>query len=279
LHPEPFDASKDEDGRPNSDAGEATQAAVPGAAARPSRPFLRIAHRGAAGLAPENTLGGIEKALSYSVDMVEIDVRPCADGTLVVFHDDELKRVTGRPGRVSTSTLADLRAIDLGGGERIPTLEETLALLRGRAQVNLDQKRDNLASELLDAIDRAGAREETMLSGNARRTFHAFRELAPSVSIAVSIDAPWLTYLVAHVSPSGARAEADRMIAKAQAAAADQVTLAYRLASPRVVKRLHQAGLPVLTWTVDSLRAMRALRRAGVDGITSNRPDLLATLV
>src|SRR5260370_38113637 len=103
----------DEDGRPNSDAGEAAHAAVPGAEARPSRPFLRIAHRGAAGLALENTLGGIEKALSYGVDMVEIDVRPCADGTLVVFHDDELKRVTGRPGRVSTSTLADLRSVDL----------------------------------------------------------------------------------------------------------------------------------------------------------------------
>src|SRR5690348_10163135 len=67
-------------------------------------PFLRIAHRGAPTLEPENTLRGIEAALRFGVEMVEIHVRPCADGTLVVIHDDDLRRVTGREGRVSTST-------------------------------------------------------------------------------------------------------------------------------------------------------------------------------
>ena len=73
----------------------------------PSWPFLRIAHRGAAGLEPENTMRGIEAALRFGVEMVEIDVRPCADGTLVVVHDDDLERVAGRSGRVSASMFAE----------------------------------------------------------------------------------------------------------------------------------------------------------------------------
>jgi glycerophosphoryl diester phosphodiesterase len=246
-----------------------------------SWPFLRIAHRGAAGLEPENTMRGIEVALHYSVEMVEIDVRPCVDGTLVVVHDDDLRRVSGRPGRVSASTLAELKSYDVGKGERIPTLDEVLAFLRGRALVNIDQKADNLAPQLLRSIDRAGKRDETMLSGGALGTFRAMRELAPSIGIALSLDASWgaaAKYWLARHTSAGARGQAGWIMAGARRAGVQDVTLDYRLASPGVVKRLHRAGMVVLTWTVDDLGTMRALKRAGVDGITSNRPDLLAEL-
>jgi glycerophosphoryl diester phosphodiesterase len=249
---------------------------------RPARPFLRIAHRGAAALEPENTLRGIEKALSFGVDMVEVDVRPCAGGTLVIIHDDDLKRLTGSSkARVSTSTLAYLKTVDAGKGERIPTLEEVLALLRGRAQVNLDLKKDRIASQLLRAIDRAGNREETMLSGGAVTTFRAFREVAPSVRTARSIGASWHRshrYFLARYTPAGARSQAARITGAARASSAGYVTLDWRIATAGVVQRLHRAGLAVLTWTVDDLSTMHALKHAGVDGITSNRPDLLAQL-
>jgi glycerophosphoryl diester phosphodiesterase len=213
--------------------------------------------------------------------MVEVDVRPCADGTLVVIHDDDLMRLTGRPGRVSTSSLAELKTRDLGEGERIPTLEEALALLRGRALVNLDQKRDGLAPRLLEAIDRAGSREETMLSGCAATTFRAFREIAPSIRLARSVGSSWrhaYRYALARYTAAGARGQAGRMLGAARNTAADCVTLDWRIAAAGVVQRLHRAGMPVLTWTVDDLPTMQALKRAGVDGVTSNRPDLLAQL-
>jgi glycerophosphoryl diester phosphodiesterase len=248
----------------------------------PSWPsFLRIGHRGAAALEPENTLRSIEAALRFGVEMVEVDVRPCGDGTLVVIHDDDLQRLTGRKGLVSTSTLAELRTLRVGRTEGIPTLEEVLALLRGRALVNLDQKRDNLAPDLLRAIDRAGRRDETMLSGRGRGTFPAMRELAPSVRIARSVGASWKSahrIALARYTAAGARAQAGRIIARAHAGPADGATIDWRLATAGVVARLHRAGLPVLTWTVDDLPTMLALKRAGVDGITSNRPDLLAQL-
>jgi len=247
----------------------------------PGVPFLRIGHRGAAALEPENTLRGIETALRFGVDMVEVDVRPCADGTLVIAHDDHFKRVTGRRGRVSATALAELKALDVGKGERIPTLEEVLALLRGRALVNLDQKRDNLAQQLLRAIDRAGKREETMLSGNAAATFRAFHELAPSVRLAENAGAPWNRLhqrLLARYSAGAARSQAGRILAAVRGARADCATIDWRLAAPDVVRRLHRARVPVLIWTVDDLPTMQALKRAGVDGVTSNRPDLLMQL-
>ena len=244
-------------------------------------PFLRIAHRGAAALEPENTLRAIETALRFGVEMVEIDTRPCGDGTLVVIHDDALKRTAGVAGNVSELPLSTLRRLDAGRGERIPTLEEALALLKGRALVNIDQKVDGIAPELLRAIDRAGRREETMLSGGAYTTFRAMHELAPSIHCAVSIGArrrhiPRI--LLARWTAAGARGQVGRFLARAQRACTDGVTLEHWLASAGVVARCKRAGLHVLTWTVDDLPSMRLLRAAGVDGITSNRPDLLRQL-
>src|SRR5260370_8799515 len=87
-----------------------------------SWPFLRIGHRGAAGLEPENTLRGIETALRFGVDMVEVDVRPCADGALLVIHDDDLKRGTGRRGRCSTTPLDHRNTRDSRKRVHIPPL-------------------------------------------------------------------------------------------------------------------------------------------------------------
>jgi glycerophosphoryl diester phosphodiesterase len=240
--------------------------------------FLRVGHRGAAALEPENTLRGLEAALRIGVEMVEIDARPCADGTLMVVHDDDLQRVAGEHRLVSASTREQLRKVDVGKGERIPTLEEALALLRGRALVNIDQKVDDIAPALLAAIDRAGCREETMLSGNARRTFLAMRELAPSVTISYSVDANWWDAprrMLSRWSDAAARGEAGRLIGSARRSGASTLTLDWRLASARVVAQCHRARLRVLVWTVDDLPSMRRLKADGVDGITSNRPDLL----
>ncbi len=244
-------------------------------------PFLRIAHRGAAGLEPENTLRAMQRAIDLGVEMVEIDVRPCGDGTLMVIHDDTLDRVAGAPVRVSDLTVEQLQQFDLGKGECVPRLDEALDLLCGKVLVNLDQKADGIAPQLLQAIDHAGNRQDVMLSGNARATFAAFRELAPDVHIALSIDAhrrDWLQILSAKWLKDAARGQAATLVGMARAAGLGGVTLDYHLASRNVVHYCKQAGLHVLTWTVDDLPTMRALRDAGVDGITSNRPDLLMRL-
>jgi glycerophosphoryl diester phosphodiesterase len=169
----------------------------------------------------------------------------------------------------------------MGKGERMPTLEEALSLLRGRALVNLDQKVDNLAPQLLHAIARAGSLEETLLSGAASRTFHAMRELAPSLPFALSIDVGVRDLplrVLARLFSAGANGQSARLLGHARAAGTDLLALDWRLASRMVVERLSRAGVYVLTWTVDDLATMRVVRQAGVHGITSNRPDLLMHL-
>ncbi|WP_372695342.1 glycerophosphodiester phosphodiesterase, partial [Immundisolibacter sp.] len=106
--------------------------------------MLRIAHRGASALAPENTLAAVRRAVEFGIPWVEVDVQACADG-LVVIHDDTLERTTDGHGPVATQPLAALRRLDAGGGERIPLPQEVLDLCRGRCAVNLELKGPDVA--------------------------------------------------------------------------------------------------------------------------------------
>jgi glycerophosphoryl diester phosphodiesterase len=102
--------------------------------------FFRIGHRGAAGHAPENTIKSFLKAVELGCDMTELDVHVCGSGEVVVFHDEEVFRTTNGNGFVSQMTLEQLRALDAGEGEKIPTLEEVLTALKGRIQLNIELK-------------------------------------------------------------------------------------------------------------------------------------------
>jgi glycerophosphoryl diester phosphodiesterase len=95
------------------------------------RKVLRIGHRGAAGYAPENTLASIEKAISFGLDFVEVDVQRTNDGHLVILHDERVDRTTNGTGLVSEMPLRSLRKLDAGAGQGIPTLGEVLQTASG----------------------------------------------------------------------------------------------------------------------------------------------------
>jgi glycerophosphoryl diester phosphodiesterase len=99
-----------------------------------------IGHRGAAGHAPENTLRSFHKAVELGADMVELDVHLCATGEPVVIHDDTVDRTTDRSGRVRDLSLDELKALDAGDGERVPTLVEVIDEMSGRAALNVELK-------------------------------------------------------------------------------------------------------------------------------------------
>ncbi|HKX51703.1 MAG TPA: glycerophosphodiester phosphodiesterase family protein, partial [Candidatus Binatia bacterium] len=109
--------------------------------------FLRIAHRGGSGSFPENTRLAVEKAIEARADMIELDCQLSSDGHVVIFHDERLVRITGAGGIVNRTPLEQLKRLDVGGwrnaafkGERIPTLEEVVALVGGEAELCLDIK-------------------------------------------------------------------------------------------------------------------------------------------
>jgi glycerophosphoryl diester phosphodiesterase len=245
--------------------------------------FLRIAHRGAPGRAAENSLRGFLLAMTLGADMVETDVRVTADGALVLAHDDVMKVPGQQPVQIAGTTLATLRRVALDG-EPPATLSEALDLRHHGAPLafNLDIKTCDMARVLVRALRDAGRREGILLTGQALGTFTAVRAAEPWVCAALTCSAG------KRAAPARALARALpavggpllglQLATAARRARIGAVTLEHPLATPETVRVCHHAGLRVLVWTVDDPVHMRALRAAGVDGITTNCVDLLAAL-
>jgi len=102
--------------------------------------FLKIGHRGAMGYEPENTLRSFKKALDLKVDMIELDVYVCKSDELIVIHDDKVDRTTNGQGYVVNKTFEELRTLDAGKNEKIPTLSEVLNLVNRKAKLNIELK-------------------------------------------------------------------------------------------------------------------------------------------
>lgn len=227
-----------------------------------------VGHRGVRGARPENTVAAIELAASQGAHAVEIDVRPCASGELVVAHDPTLERVTGGDDQraISSLTRVDLAAVDLGGGARLPCLHTVLDRCAALG-IGLNVELKNDVPDRFRAV-RAAARalrsrdDLTMVvSSFDPRMLAAFRHLAPRVPIALLLH-PEHPNVQLFAAPLGAVA----------------VHLARSLAGSAAIARWHRRGLSVWVWTVnDPLEAERLLQD-GADGIISDNPDRLAPL-
>jgi len=256
-------------------------------APRPSfsrRSVTVIAHRGASAAAPENTLPAIALAAEMSADLVEVDVQMTRDGELVVIHDTTLRRTTDAsvrfprqgPWNVADFTLDQIRSLDAGSwfdtrfaGIVVPTLAEVLDTLWGRAGLLLEIKAPALypriASTVAAELDRRGwldaPPQPLVVQSFDWDVMRAFNRLAPQVTVGLLGGAPSLRQL------SGVSAWAD------------QLNTHHRLTSARLVHRVHASGMATWPYTVDDPHRMRSLIESGVDGIISNRPDLLAALL
>ena len=245
--------------------------------------FLRIAHRGTPGRAPENSLRGFMLAMTLGADMVETDVRVTADGALVLAHDDVVKVPGRRPVQIACTTLAMLRRFALDG-EPPATLSEALDLRHHGMPLafNLDIKTCDTARALVRALRAAGRREGILLTGHAPGTFTAVRAAEPWVCAALTCSAGRRSTPARALSRAlpipGGLLLGRHLANAARRARVGALTLEHPFATPQTVRVCHHAGLRVLVWTVDDPAHMRALRAAGVGGITTNRVDLLATL-
>ena len=114
---------------------------------------LKIGHRGAPGYEPENTLRSFEKAISMGVDMVELDVHKCKSGELVVIHDKKVNRTTNKKGFVKNKNLQQLKTLDAGKKEKIPTLKEVLDFINKRVKINIELKGPKTTEAVLKLIE------------------------------------------------------------------------------------------------------------------------------
>lgn len=243
----------------------------------PARSLVRIAHAGGGSLAAPNSLEGIARSLSYGVEMIEIDVRSTRDGRLVLSHDD----VAGRTS-IAASAFDDLRRAQ----PEIASLDEALDVVAGRTTLNLDIKDAPSMSRVGATVRAHGAVERCIVSCLERPWLMALSDLEPAIPAFLSYPAdkggasqkPWLKPVVDGVVSLMRMTLPSRLPRMVRGLDGAGVTLYHPLITPRLVALVHGMRLSLYAWTVDDPARMRELVEMGVDGITSNRPDLLAEL-
>lgn len=236
-------------------------------ASQPREAVTIVAHRG--GIVegvPENTLAAFQRSISLGVDVIEIDIRGTRDGEIVILHDETLDRTTNGTGRVTDNDLDDLKALDAGGGARIPTYEEVLALVSGTGVALL---LDIKVSPALDKGRVVRLTEEHEAVGNV------------IVGVRTLADLEELRALAPNLRTLGfvsARADIEAFVA----AGVDIIRLWPRWirADPDLVARVQALGTPVWTTAGDAPRQeLEELVALGLDGILTDRPGVLADLL
>lgn len=240
---------------------------------RPGEPPLVYGHRGVRGAAPENTMAAFEEAAAQGADGIELDVRPCGSGELVVCHDPDLTRATGGADRRAVHLLSyrELSLVDVGEGQRPPRLSEVLAWARGRRlRVNVEVKGDvpdRLAAARLAVRAIAGvpdAERYVLLSSFYPGILRAAAAMGCPTALAGLFHAgqkhyhPWR--LVRLMGLHAAHPERT-------------------LTPPAEVARARAAGMLVNVWTVNDEAEARDLAALGVDGLISDRPGAVGAAV
>lgn len=241
-----------------------------------SGPLPRIiAHRGLAVGAPENTLLAFLRALNAGATHLETDVHASADGVAVICHDPDLSRVAGRAVRVNDLSMPELRRIQLGDDQTFSSLAEALDAFPN-ARFNIDIKDEAVAAPAAAAILKARATDRVLITSFDERRRRAAVDALPGVASSASVSL-FLRAIVA--AKAGSVTGVKRALRGLVAVQVPERQSGLRLVSRRTVRLLHAAGVEVHVWTVNEPSAMTRLLDLGVDGIVTDRCDLLKTLV
>jgi glycerophosphoryl diester phosphodiesterase len=263
---------------------------------------LVIAHRGASGLSPENTLAAFELAIAIGAHGIELDVQLAIDGVPVVIHDRTVNRTTNGAGKVSRLSWPDLARLDAGTwfeqrlslrprarkqlesvcaavgrnrqsytGEQIPTLESALALSAraGVAAVYLELKtasssREGLLDQAVGLVRRFGLQRTVCFLSFDHEVIRLAKASAPDIRTAITVP-------IGRATALGSKG----IVKAASRAQADEVALHFGLVTSRLVQVLHDHGLRASTWTVNRKLLMRRMAGCGVDSIMTNYPNRL----
>ncbi|MBS7605305.1 MAG: glycerophosphodiester phosphodiesterase family protein [Candidatus Bathyarchaeia archaeon] len=221
---------------------------------------LRIGHRGAKAYEPENTILSFKRALELGVNAVELDVRRTKDGEIVVIHDAEVDRTTNGKGLVSDLTLKEIKELSTEKGEKIPTLDEALAFLDRKVKVLIEIKEVGIEEKVLEIVKSRGLEDNVIIISFHEDSLKKVREMNGVIKTG-------LIY-VRHKDP----------IKAALSLKAQYLLPMYKFVYPSLVKRAHENGLKVIVWTINTPEEAREYARMGVDGIASDRPDILKDL-
>lgn len=225
---------------------------------------LVVAHRGAAGAAPENTLASVRRAIEGGADWVEIDVQESRDGQVVVIHDSDFMKLSGNPLKVWEGDLAEIQDIDVGSwfgaefaDQRVPTLQQVLEEIRGRSKLVIELKYyghdDDLEQRVVDIVEAAGMADDIVVMSLKLEGVRKIQALRPD----------WTAGLLA-ATAIGDLTKVD----------VDFLAVNAGMAGTGFIKRAHNAGKKVLVWTINDALSMSTWMSRGVDGVITDEPAL-----
>ncbi len=219
--------------------------------------MLKIGHRGARAYEPENTLRSFKKAIELDVDAVEFDVRKTKDDELIVIHDDKVDRTTNGKGLVSELTLNEIKQLSTEKDEKISTLEEALDFLDRKVKILIELKETGFENSVVQLVELKGLVDNVIIVSFLEEALKKVRELNQKVLTG-------LIY-VRHKNPVKAALDLH----------ANYILPLYRFTHTADVQKAHANGLKVIVWTINSIEEVAEYVKKGVDGIASDRPDIL----
>lgn len=219
--------------------------------------MLLIGHRGAKSLEPENTLLSVRRAMEIGVDAVEIDVRLTKDREVIVIHDETVDRKTNGTGRVCDLTLAEIRGLDAGKGERLPTLQEGIDVTRGKVELLIELKEAGTEETVAEHIRRNDIYESSYVISFWHDLVKKVKEMDSRIRTGV---------LLVGCPVDGCLA---------RSAGADAFVMKYTFVNPQLVKTAHSEGFKVFIWNIDDRDLVKPYADMEVDGIASNDPRIL----
>lgn len=229
---------------------------------RPEDQVQVIAHRGAAGDRPENTLASIQKAIEDGTDWVEIDVQESADGEVIVIHDSDFMKIAGEPIKAWEATRADLDRMDIGShfdpaysDERVPLLRDVLDAARDQANVLIELKfyghNDRLEERVAEIVEAAGMVDQIAVMSLETSQVAAMKALRPDWSVGL---------LAATAFGDLNRLETDFLAVNTG------------IASPSLIRHARKADRPVMVWTVNDIVSMSQMMTRGASGLITDYP-------
>jgi len=224
--------------------------------------ILLIGHRGASSDSPENTLKAFQRAIELKADYVEFDVQETRDGNLVVTHDEDIKRITGKDGLIKDMTLNELRKLNFGEGEKIPTLQELVELTKNKIGLNCEIKVERITEKVIHVFREYDIIDTTLVSSFIHDELLKIQKLEPSLKLA-SLEP----------TPSTIKIDWDKKKEMIQYCIDNNlyaINPLVMMVDQQFVDFAHVNKIKVFPWTVDSKVSIKKLIRLGVDGIITN---------
>ena len=219
--------------------------------------MIIMGHRGAAALEPENTLLSIGRAIEIGVNAVEIDVRLSKDKEIVVMHDSTLDRTTDGTGPVCNFTIDELKKLDAGNGQRIPTLQEVIDFIDNKVELVIELKEEGTFKSVYKLIKRNNIENNVYVISFWHRFVKTIKEMDNHIKTGVLL----------------AGCPVDTCIATQ--ASADALVMNYSFIDRKFVQTAHKEKLKVFVWNIDKKDLIKPYVDMGVDGIGTNDPRLL----